>query len=291
MLIPRGLQFLKIAEIRQGDTAKGFLGMCWQNFKAAKIPSMMICTICVNAWKHTVWALWKTANWFPGFKCRPKGKFSFTDWILCFARQFFPLAVTKKELELLEGSYMLTYGIGPLFNFNFINYLQYSVEEDFAEIAGLGWKSWGFIIFFVFLTSAIGTHLWQASTEFQVSAPFHAFFPVFFRQWDDYSLKPHILPWHDSLHICIRNSWNTCLKILQRKTCFQIITSKIQTRVSLFCKSCVHYLCHRYSEFLFVFTSEGFFVLLVQLRYSNLLQCAVLVHSFANVIMKPIFSL
>lgn len=71
-------------------------------------------------------------------------------------RQFFPLAVTRNELEVLQASFLMTHEIESSYHFSFMAYLQYSVEDDFAQMVGVRWTHWLFIICYILLSTVIG---------------------------------------------------------------------------------------------------------------------------------------
>ena len=91
--------------------------------------------------------------------CRNSSRWSVMQSLRRLVRQFFPLAVSKNELEVLQASFLLTHEIETAHQFSFMAYLQYSVEDDFAGMAGIRVLNWLFITCYLLLTCAVGNTL------------------------------------------------------------------------------------------------------------------------------------
>jgi len=75
----------------------------------------------------------------------------------CLLRQVVPNVVTRDEFCPMRSAFVLTHHIRTSSNFQFLDYLHATMEDDFSHVVGLGLPMWCFIIIFVLLSSAIGT--------------------------------------------------------------------------------------------------------------------------------------
>ncbi|KAK9829176.1 hypothetical protein WJX72_004342 [[Myrmecia] bisecta] len=81
------------------------------------------------------------------------------EFLHCMLRQFMPNIIRREELSIMRASFHLTHGVDTT-EFDFMAYLTDSLDDDFAQIVGLGLPMWIFIIVFILLSHKIGWCIW-----------------------------------------------------------------------------------------------------------------------------------
>uniref|UniRef100_A0A2N9FCS0 MLO-like protein n=1 Tax=Fagus sylvatica TaxID=28930 RepID=A0A2N9FCS0_FAGSY len=83
---------------------------------------------------------------------------SFQLWIKCFFRQFFN-SVAKVDYLTLRHGFISAHLSGRIDNFNFKNYIQRSLEEDFKAVVGISPIMW-FVVVILLLLDVNGWHVY-----------------------------------------------------------------------------------------------------------------------------------
>jgi hypothetical protein len=64
-------------------------------------------------------------------------------------------SVNKQEFMLMRASFFISHNV-DLAAFDFVDYSNYSMEEDFAEVVGLGADTWLMVACFFVITTWVG---------------------------------------------------------------------------------------------------------------------------------------